>query len=62
MELNNKYASKMKLNAKRVCDLVDLHGWSLSAAKAEYKRLTGFSVKARSKDDFIAKLIEIQTL
>lgn len=52
----------MKRSAKYVCELIDLHGWSLNAAKAEYKRLTGATVKARSKDEFIAKLIEIQTL
>lgn len=42
--------------ATKIIELVDIHGWSLSAAKAEYKKLTGEVIKARSKDELISKL------
>lgn len=39
-----------------ICELVDVYGWSLGAAKAEAKSRLGVVIKARSKDDFVAKL------
>lgn len=41
---------------KEICELVDVYGWSLGAAKAAAKSRLGVVVKARSKDDFVAKL------
>lgn len=42
---------------KNIIKLIDVYGWSLSAAKAEFKKLTGKAIKARSKDEFINKLL-----
>lgn len=42
---------------KNIIELIDVYGWSLSAAKAEFKKLTGKAIKARSKDEFINKLL-----
>lgn len=42
--------------AAEVADLVDIHGWTLSAAKAEFTKRTGGKVKSRSKDDFVNAL------
>lgn len=42
--------------AGEVADLVDVHGWTLSAAKAEFLNRTGGKVKARSKDYFVNAL------
>ncbi|AUV57141.1 hypothetical protein FDJ47_gp27 [Enterobacter phage Ec_L1] len=50
MKLDIKEVKKIALE---VADLVDVHGWSLSAAKAEFKSRTGGVVKsANSKDKF----------
>lgn len=48
--------SEAKKIAAEVADLVDIYGWSLSAAKAEFSNRTGGKVKARSKDDFVNAL------
>ena len=42
--------------AVEVADLVDFHGWTLSAAKAEFYGRTGGKVKCRSKDEFVNTL------
>ena len=39
--------------AKEVADLVDVHNWTLAAAKAEFASRTGGKIKVRSKDDFV---------
>ncbi len=54
----------MKLNAQEfiinpaamVIELVDVHGWTLAGAKAKYKKLTGITITARSKDELVSKL------
>lgn len=37
--------------AKEVADLIDIEGWSVSKAKAEFKKRTGIVIKGRSKDE-----------
>ena len=54
--MNDIDMTTRKMIANEVADLVDLHAWTLSAAKAELKKRAGCTVKARSKDDFVNAL------
>ncbi|UIW12695.1 MAG: hypothetical protein [Enterobacter phage ENC19] len=54
----NKLEDEKMKNAiiKEICELVDVYGWSLGAAKAEAKSRLEVVIKARSKDEFVTKL------
>lgn len=41
----------VKKVAAEIADLIDIEGWTASAAKASFKKRTGKEVKGRSKDD-----------
>lgn len=44
-------STDVKKIASEIADLIDIEGWTVSAAKSQFKRRTGQEVKGRSKDE-----------
>ena len=44
--------------AKYLIHLLDVEGWTLSAVKAECKKISGLVIKARSKDMMVYELLK----